>query len=162
MLAPYDPDWPARFAAARTEMLAACNELMLDVHHVGSTSGLVAKPIIDLMPVLRRYEDGLDCVKPMESLGYIYRSAQGIEGRHLFVRGEPRTHNVHVFALDHPEVERHLIFRDYLRAHPEARDGYAALKIALAEKFGKDRRAYTEAKTPFCERIDRLARAERG
>ena len=160
VLAPYDPDWPSQFAAARAEMMAACAGLMLDVHHVGSTAiaGLAAKPVIDMMPVLRRHEDCLACIAPMRALGYAYRGEQGIAGRHYFVRGDPRTHNVHVFVFDHPEIERHLLFRDYLRAHPEKRKAYLLLKLALAKEFADDRRAYAEAKTPFCERIVALAR----
>jgi hypothetical protein len=102
IITPYDSAWPAQFAAARAEMLAACKGLMLDVYHVGSTSvpDLAAKPIIDMMPVLSRHEDGIACIKPMEAIGYLYRGERGIEGRHLFVRGEPRTHNVHAFAFD--------------------------------------------------------------
>ena len=163
VLVPHDPSCPAQFAAARAEMMAACNGLMLEVHHVGSTSiaGIIAKPVIDMMPILARHEDGLACIAPMQALGYVYRGERGIAGRHLFVRGNPRSHNVHAFAAGNPEVERHLLFRDYLRAHPDERDAYAALKRSLAEKFGDDRREYAEAKTPFCERIDRLARAER-
>jgi GrpB-like predicted nucleotidyltransferase (UPF0157 family) len=161
VLVPHDPAWPAQFAAARAEMMAACKGLMLEVHHVGSTSigGIIAKPIIDMMPILARDEDGLACIAPMAALGYVYRGERGIAGRHLFARGNPRSHNVHAFAADNPEVERHLLFRDYLRTHLDERDAYAALKRSLAEKFGDDRRQYAEAKTPFCERIDRLARA---
>jgi GrpB-like predicted nucleotidyltransferase (UPF0157 family) len=72
VLAPYDPDWPSQFAAARAEMMAACAGLLADVHHVGSTAiaGLAAKPVIDMMPVLRRHEDCLACVAPMRALGY--------------------------------------------------------------------------------------------
>jgi GrpB-like predicted nucleotidyltransferase (UPF0157 family) len=112
-----------------------------------------------MMPILARDEDGLACIAPMAALGYVYRGERGIAGRHLFARGNPRSHNVHAFAADNPEVERHLLFRDYLRTHLDERDAYAALKRSLAEKFGDDRRQYAEAKTPFCERIDRLARA---
>jgi GrpB-like predicted nucleotidyltransferase (UPF0157 family) len=161
VLVPHDPTWLAGFATARAEMMAICKGLMLEVHHVGSTSipGIIAKPIIDMIPILARREDGLACIAPMQALGYVYRGERGIAGRHLFVRGDPRSHNVHVFAHDHPEVERHLLFRDYLRAHPEDRDAYADLKRSLAEKFRDDLREYAEAKTPFCDRIDRLARA---
>ena len=160
VLAPYDPDWPSQFAAARAEMMAACAGLMLDVHHVGSTAiaGLAAKPVIDMMPVLRRHEDCLACIAPLQALGYAYRGEQGIAGRHYFVRGDSRTHNVHAFVFDNPEVERHLLFRDHLRAHPEEREAYLLLKQELARKFADDRRAYADAKTPFCERIVALAR----
>jgi GrpB-like predicted nucleotidyltransferase (UPF0157 family) len=161
VLVPHDPSWPSQFAAARAEMVAGCKGLMLEVHHVGSTSipGVIAKPVIDMMPVLARHEDGLDCIASMEALGYVYRGERGIAGRHLFVRGDPRSHNVHAFAADNPEVERHLLFRDYLRAHADERAAYERLKRALAQKFIHDRRAYAEVKTPFCDRIVRLARA---
>jgi len=163
VLVPYDPAWPAQFAAAREEVLSACNGLVVEVHHVGSTAipGIAAKPVIDLLPVVRRFEDGRACVAPLQSLGYESRGEHGIAGRHYFVRGTPRSHQAHLFAADHPEVERHLLFRDYLRAHADERAAYERLKRNLAAKYGDDRQAYAAAKTPFCDRIDRLARAGR-
>ena len=161
VLAPYDPVWPSQFAAARKEILSACNGLVTEVHHVGSTAipGLAAKPVIDLMPIVRRREDGFACVTAMQALGYTHRGEHGIEGRHYFVRGTPRSHHAHLFAAGHPEVKRHLLFRDYLRAHADEGAAYERLKRNLAAKFGDDRQAYAAAKTPFCERIDCLARA---
>jgi GrpB-like predicted nucleotidyltransferase (UPF0157 family) len=161
VLVPHDPAWPAHFAAARDEILSACAGLVIEVHHVGSTSipGIAAKPIIDMMPIVRRFEDGAACAGGLRELGYEYRGEYGIAGRHYFVRGDPRSHQVHMYAADHPEVERHLRFRDYLRTHPDERAAYESLKRDLATRFGNDMQAYAAAKTPFCERIDRLARA---
>ncbi len=163
VLVPYDPAWPVQFAAAREEILSACNGLVVEVHPCRSTAipGIAAKPVIDMLPVVRRLEDGRACVAPLQSLGYQSRGEHGIAGRHYFVRGTPRSHQAHLFAADHPEVERHLLFRDYLRAHTDERTAYERLKRDLAAKFGDDRQAYAAAKTPFCERIDRLARAGR-
>lgn len=46
------------------------------------------------------------------------------------------------------EWERgHLLFRDYLRAHPDARDVYAAAKRQAAAMWADDGIAYTDAKT---------------
>jgi GrpB-like predicted nucleotidyltransferase (UPF0157 family) len=162
VLSPYDPAWPVQFAAARAEILSACNGLVIEVHHIGSTAipGIAAKPVIDLLPVVRRFEDGDACVTPLQALGYAHRGEHGIAGRHYFVRGTPRSHQLHLFAADHPEVERHLLFRDYLRSHADERNAYERLKRDLALKFGDNRQAYAEAKTPFCDRVDRLARAE--
>jgi GrpB-like predicted nucleotidyltransferase (UPF0157 family) len=161
VLVPYDPGWPSRFAASRDEIMAACNGLVIEVHHIGSTAipGIAAKPVIDMLPVVRRFEDGFACVALLQSLGYESRGEYGIEGRHYFVRGNPRSHQVHMFAADHPEVERHLLFRDYLNAHPEERAAYERLKRELAERFRSDVQAYAAAKTPFCDRIVHLARA---
>jgi len=163
VLVPYDPDWPAQFAAARDQILSACNGLVIEVHHVGSTAipSIAAKPVIDLLPVVRRIEDGDVSVAPLQALGYVHRGENGIAGRHYFVRGTPRSHQAHLFPADHPEVERHLLFRDYLRAHADECVAYERLKRDLAAKFSDDRQAYAEGKTPFCDRIDRLARTER-
>jgi GrpB-like predicted nucleotidyltransferase (UPF0157 family) len=46
---------------------------------------------------------------------------------------------------------RHLLFRDYLRAHPDACRDYYELKLRLAEEHRLDRFAYTGAKTGFIE-----------
>lgn len=42
-----------------------------------------------------------------------------------------------------------MLFRDYLRAHPAARDAYGQLKHGLAARFPDDRIAYTDAKSAF-------------
>ena len=161
VLAPYDPAWPSQFAAARDEILSACDGLVTEVHHIGSTSipGIAAKPIIDMMPTVRRFEDGTACVGGLRKLGYEYRGEYGIAGRHYFVRGGPRSHQAHMYAADHREVERHLMFRDYLRTHPDERVAYEHLKRDLAKQFTHDVQAYATAKTPFCDRIVGLARA---
>jgi GrpB-like predicted nucleotidyltransferase (UPF0157 family) len=161
VLAPYDPAWPSQFAAARDEILSACDGLVIEVHHIGSTSipGIAAKPIIDMMPVVRRFEDGTACVGGLRALGYEYRGEYGIAGRHYFVRGDPRSHQAHMYAVDHREIERHLLFRDYLRTHPDERAAYEHLKRDLAKRFRHDVQAYAAAKSPFCDRIVGLARA---
>ena len=53
--------------------------------------------------------------------------------------------------------QRQLLFRDYLRAHPETAAAYADLKKNLAARFQTDREGYTEAKTDFIQSVLRLA-----
>jgi GrpB-like predicted nucleotidyltransferase (UPF0157 family) len=57
--------------------------------------------------------------------------------------------------------DRHLLFRDYLRAHPDQAAEYARIKRELAGKLGADREAYTDAKTPFVSGAEERARAWR-
>jgi GrpB-like predicted nucleotidyltransferase (UPF0157 family) len=162
----YDPRWPDRFEAAAAAIRGACGERLVGIEHVGSTAvpGLPAKPIIDLMPLVARFEDGAACVEAMTALGYEYRGEFGIPGRHYFVRNEsgqaederPQEH-VHMLVAGSDEAERHLLFRDYLRTHPERRDAYAILKRALALRHGEDREAYTAGKTAFVQATLALA-----
>ena len=65
--------------------------------------------------------------------------------------------HVHVCGSGSTWERNHLLFRDYLRAHPAARDGYAALKRDLISRWRHDRNAYGAAKTGFV--LDTLAAA---
>ncbi len=56
--------------------------------------------------------------------------------------------------------KKHLLFRDYLRTHPETAQKYYELKKKLAKKYTFDRDSYTEAKTPFIESIVAKATTE--
>ena len=127
--------------------------------HAGSTAipGIVAKPIIDMIPLIRRFDDGAACVAPLRQLGFEYMGEYGLPGRHYFRKGEPRTHHAHMYAADHPDVGRCVRFRDFLRAHPAEAGAYDSLKRRLAVQYAEDVTAYTAAKSMFCERIERLS-----
>jgi GrpB-like predicted nucleotidyltransferase (UPF0157 family) len=160
VLAPHDPHWADLFDEER-EALKRVGRGIVEIHHIGSTAipGIAAKPIIDILVVLARHEDGPANVEPMQRLGYEYRGEGGVAGRHYFRKGSPHTHHVHMFEAGHPEVGRDLRFRDYLRAHRDEARAYEALKRQLAARFGSNTLLYCEAKQEFCERIKRLASA---
>jgi len=156
---PYDPRWTDLFARERAAIVQACGCHVSAVHHIGSTAvpGLAAKPVIDILAVLREPEDGVLCIAPLKVLGYRFRGANGIDGRYYFTKGNPRSRHLHMYPADHPEVGRHLRFRDYLRSDPDEAAAYADLKLRLAARFADDLLAYAAAKDEFCARIDRLA-----
>ena len=56
-----------------------------------------------------------------------------------------------------PEIDRHLDFRDYLRAFPREAEEYAALKQQLAVSCGSDMTAYSEGKTEFIRGVEQRA-----
>jgi GrpB-like predicted nucleotidyltransferase (UPF0157 family) len=165
-IAEYDPAWPGAFARERAAILAALGGLVFAIEHVGSTSvpGLGAKPIIDIMIGLREPADHAGCVAPLRSLGYEHKGEFGIPGRHYFrkpVRGA-RTHQIHMVEHCSSFWVRHLLFRDYLRTHPEEVHAYYELKLRLAARFGADVEGYTEAKTEFIRSAEAKARAALG
>jgi GrpB-like predicted nucleotidyltransferase (UPF0157 family) len=163
VLVPYDPQWADLFAREHAAIVQACGCHVIAVHHIGSTAiaGLVSKPIIDILAVLRRPEDGAACIGSLARLGYEFRGAYGIDGRFYFTKGNPRSHHLHMYPSDHREVERHLRFRDYLRSHSDEAAAYVDLKLQLAARFADDPQAYSTAKNEFCVRIDRLAGGSR-
>jgi len=155
-IAEFDPAWPGAYERERAAILAALGDLVFAVEHVGSTSvpGLGAKPIIDIMIGLRDLADHARCVAPLDGLGYEYRGDGGIPGRHYFRKKLAvglRTHHIHMVERESDFWRRHVLFRDYLRGHPDEASAYQRLKVRLAAQFRDDRLAYTEAKSEFIE-----------
>lgn len=152
----YDPNWPALFHSLAAPVAAALGSLLLRVEHVGSTAvfGLAAKPVIDLDAVVASPADVPAAAQRLAGLGYVHRGDLGVPGREAF-RGPshlPR-HHLYVCPQDSPALEAHLKFRDALRADPATAAAYAAIKRALAVRFGSDREGFTEAKTEFVQAI---------
>jgi len=137
---PHDPRWTDEFEREAQRLRAVFGENLVEAHHIGSTPvpGLAAKPIVDVLPVVKdiRLVDALN--DEMAALGYTARGEFGLPGRRFFTKDEAgaRTHNVHVYESGSPEVERHLAFRDYIISHPEEAHAYGLLKEELAEVFG--------------------------
>lgn len=151
-LVPYSVDWPELYAKERDRIAGALGELVVDIEHVGSTAipGLTAKPILDIMLGVSEIADSVRCVRPLAELGYEYKGEYGIPGRHYFRMGEPSTTaHIHLVARVTEFWTRHLHFRDYVRAHPDAAEAYARVKRDLARLHPSDRPAYTEGKTSF-------------
>lgn len=163
----YDPRWPEMFEEDRRRILEVAGAYVTGVEHVGSTSvpGLAAKPIIDILVGVRKLSYALACVSPLYAIGYEYvpRVEILLPERRFFRRGRPDagTHHLHMVEEGGEFWRRQLLFRDYLRAHPEAAREYEVLKRRLADAHGPDRGAYTDAKTDFIESIVGKARAER-
>lgn len=159
----YDPAWPMAFEALRSRAAQALGEVAWTIIHVGSTAvpGLAAKPIIDLDVVLRAPADLPAAIERLATIGYVHEGDLGIPGREAFVwpSGEKR-HHLYVLAAGSAEFQRQVLFRDYLRSHPEVAREYGELKKGLAERFRNDRTAYTDGKTEFVTRVLPAAAAE--
>jgi GrpB-like predicted nucleotidyltransferase (UPF0157 family) len=161
-LAPYNAGWVQVYEAERARIEAAVGAHILEVQHVGSTSipGIAAKPIVDIAVGVASFEGARVCIAPMEALGYTYRGENGIPGRHYFTRGDPTLYHVHMHEITSRAWGNLVLFRDYLLEHPEEAQAYWALKERLAGQHRHDRRAYTDGKAAFIERILDQARAE--
>lgn len=155
----YDVRWPA-LAKAEAERFASAmpaEPRLLAVHHIGSTAvpGLAAKPTLDLLVVVADHAC-LDAARAaIESLGYRWRGESGIPNRRYLTRAASdgaRLAHVHAFPAGDQAIQQHLAFRDYLRAHQEVANAYAAVKQEHARAHPEDGEAYTEGKAPFVRR----------
>lgn len=158
-IVPYDPQWPALFEQEKAALLAAIGSYVCCIEHIGSTAvpGLDAKPVIDILIGVRYLGDAPAFIPPLEALGYDYiprHEAVLPERRYLhrIVDGK-HTHHLHIVEPESEFFRTHLLFRDYLRNHPEDARCYAELKYRLAEEFRNDRESYTSGKSALIEKI---------
>ncbi|ACX90104.1 GrpB family protein [Pectobacterium parmentieri] len=148
----YDPLWATNYATAAKALAQALGEVAVRVHHIGSTAvpGLPAKAVIDmLLEVVSLSDlDRLDHV--MVDLGYRPRGENGMAGRRYYTKGgDARTHHLHAFVVGDAHIQRHLAFRDYLRANPAVCAEYAAIKRAAALACDNDAAVYSQLKNDF-------------
>ncbi|WP_054707635.1 GrpB family protein [Bacillus sp. JCM 19041] len=156
----YQPSWQDVYKQEAIKLEQVFQENMIGIHHIGSTSvpGLAAKPIIDLLIVLKRIEDADKQTEAMEKLGYEVRGENGIAGRRYFQKGgDARTHHVHIFSEGHTAIKEHLVFRDYLQQHPDAMQAYGQLKKKLAQAYVTDVAAYINGKDDWINVTKRRA-----
>lgn len=157
---PYSDEWTLKFQEAAKELQVVFGSELIAIHHIGSTSviGLSAKPIIDVMPVVKEIAKIDSFNDAMQELGYEAKGENGIAGRRYFQKGgDDRTHHVHVYEEGSPEIGRHLAFRDYLRAHPDMAKKYGELKEELAKRYPSDIAAYIGGKERLALEIEREA-----
>lgn len=153
----YQAEWAHMFEIEKKLIKKALGDNCIAIHHIGSTAvpELHAKPIIDILPVVKDILQVDRCNSEMIGLGYDAKSEYGILFRRFFQKGNnKRTHHVHVFEEDSPEIERHLKFRDWMRTHKTDRDAYGLLKIELALKYPNDMMNYCLGKDAFIADID--------
>lgn len=157
----YSDSWKQKFCEESQKIKDIFGNELIDIHHIGSTSvpGLKAKPIIDIMPVVKDIKKIDSFNEQMSGIGYECMGELGMKGRRYFRKGgDNRTHQVHVFQWDNKEdITRHLAVRDYLRKHPDEANRYGDLKESLAKRFPRDIEAYMDGKDAFVKELERRA-----
>lgn len=162
----YKESWPAEFTQLASQLRIALGNLALRIDHIGSTAvpGLPAKDVIDIQITVNALND--DVITAMTKLGYsLYEGNAGdhvppgqSENPHdwekLYFRApakQRRTHT-HVRVLGRANQRYPLLFRDYLRSHPETAEAYARLKRMLSEHLA-DPYMYPDVKDPAVDLI---------
>lgn len=132
---PHDPEWIKIFEREREKISKALKDNLTEIHHVGSTciEGLVAKPKIDISAYV---ENPYAIVEPLKTIDYEFRGEWNIPLKAGFSNREGFSINLHIHPKGHGALQMHVAFRDYLRAHPNARDAYGKLKLQLLENKG--------------------------
>ncbi len=157
LLQKYQENWVEHFNQLKKIIHQALLPLNISIEHIGSTSvpGLAAKPIIDIDIVFDTDISFDEINIKLEKLGYYHNGNQGIADRDVFKRNNkgPKhavldgiVHHLYVCPTHSVELQKHLVFRNYLIANSEATMHYQQLKYAIAEAANHDRKVYAQLK----------------
>lgn len=163
----YDPQWPREFEILRQALLKALGPLALRIDHIGSTSvpGLGAKNVIDIQVTVRELSSQI--IQRLTAAGYVHREELtqdhvplGEDDRPelwtklVFVEPPGRRRaNIHVRVAGNPNQRYALLFRDYLRTHPNSARSVELIKRELARRHGDDIDTYYAIKDPVYDLI---------
>lgn len=153
----YQEKWADDFEAIRRVIASALFPLNISIEHIGSTAipNLAAKPIIDIDIIFDSKTDFAIIKNRLGKIGYFHNGDQGIPNREAFKRQESSEqhevldtikHHLYVCPTDSEELQRHLLFRDFLRQDENARQAYQTIKYQIAEEAKQDIKIYVEIK----------------
>lgn len=160
----YDPNLPSYFKREKTFLIKNLGG-DFEIHHVGSSAvpGLGGKNVIDIQLLVPTKKAANSIIEKLESIGYFHNKNAGDEYRIFFNRdrfyNKKKVHiHLHLMWKSAKKYKDYLMFRDYLRKHPEEAKRYYSLKKVWAKKAGKIREKYTEMKTNYVKEILNKAR----
>lgn len=162
-LVPADPAWADQAARILARLKTACGATALRVDHVGSTAvpGLDAKDVIDIQVTVESLAVADELAPALRSAGYpridrVRSDVVKLDARSTVARydhnGDPtlwhkRLHGsadpgrptfVHLRVDGWPDQQFALLFGDWLKATPEIRDEYLAVKRRAEQAASPD------------------------
>ncbi|MZQ81234.1 GrpB family protein [Paenibacillus sp. 5J-6] len=159
----YNENWPFEYIQEERKIKEIFHQKAIAIEHIGSTSvqGLGAKPVIDFMVGVNELTEVEEFIEPLAQIGFEHVYHKEFPNRRFFRKGPRKagTHHLHVYNYGSEEWKNQLLFRDYLRTHPDVLKQYNDLKQILAEQYRNDRTAYTNAKNPFITDVIQIAKS---
>ncbi len=167
----YDPRWPEEFERINLALQKTLGTLVLSIDHIGSTSvpGMAAKDVIDIQITAKNLNPKIK--QKLINAGYHCHEhtsdhvplgeekSPSLWSKFLFSQpaGERRI-NIHVRVLGNPNQRYALLFRDYLRTHPNAAQTIGLIKKEIAKRHADDMESYYDIKDPIYDLIWQTAK----
>ncbi len=152
----YNPEWKEKFEEEAERIKALLGDKIISIEHIGSTSvpGAISKPIIDMAILISTHKDADSVAESLSELDYPFdleeHNKTKSHERHLLRKGNPTEYHLSIAYADKASfLERQLLFRDYLRQHPESIEEYNELKRRLIKEDPTGKNGYIGSKTDF-------------
>ncbi len=167
VIQPYNPEWTQEFESIRDSLAEILGSRALRIEHIGSTSvpGLGAKDVIDIQVTVQELSPKI--IQKMVNAGYVHIG--NITSDHVPLGEDPdpklweklffnqpqgqRRANIHVRVDGNPNQRYPLLFRDYLRAHPNSARSIELIKREIAKHHADDIETYYDIKDPVYDLI---------
>lgn len=162
LLTASDPMWPLAADRLIGRLQQTLGPLVDRIDHIGSTSvpGLPSKDLVDIQVTVAELEGARKAAAAARRAGFVHASGEwfgrdrsGVEHpEDVAVDADPgRPANVNFRPVTAPVWRETLLFRDWLRSHPDERDAYAAMKRDLAGRPSIDVDDYSTKKAPWID-----------
>ena len=152
----YRPEWEHQARDVATGLWSTLEGVQVDaIEHVGSTAvpGLAAKPILDIDIIVQR-EAMTSAIAAFERAGYVHCGDLGLTDREAFkAPDEEPARNIYLCVAGTLHVRNHLAVRDTLCRHPDLRDRYGEVKLALAREPDMTIERYLTGKSAILQDI---------
>ncbi|MDO5569012.1 MAG: GrpB family protein [bacterium] len=160
----YNKKWKEDYESEKKLLEDVLGDKIIEIHHIGSTSidGLMAKPVIDILIVIKSLNEINQIEEILKDYDYENRGQQVVSDRFFFAKGPEiaRSHYIHFTEPNSNTYYNQVYFKRYLIEHPEYIKKYCDLKQVLAEKYADERPKYTQGKNEFITEVIRLAKEE--
>lgn len=160
----YQNRWPQEFQVIAEKVKKAIDEQAIAIHHIGSTSVpyLAAKDIIDIQITVEELTAPIDMA--LAQFGFVpteitedHCPTGMIISQHelqkRFFHSRDRRIHLHIRKVGAYNQRYPILFRDFLRGNPMARDAYGEIKKQLARYFPDNLDIYYDIKDPACDLI---------
>lgn len=158
----YSKNWARRFQIQEKLLKKILGKNIVEIHHVGSTSipGMSAKPIIDILAIVKDLKTIDRFEKKFNALGYKLRVNYVAQNSRLLekFKGNKKLYNIHLLPESHAESKRLLHVKNYLIAHPKEAKRYTDLKRKLYKKTN-NYALYRKGKTNYLNTLEKKANA---
>lgn len=150
-LVDWDKEWTVLFKNEKQRILELVKDDNIKVHHIGSTSvpNLKSKPILDIAVEVSDLREINKYTNLLNQLGYVSLGNAILPDRYYFIKGNPRTHQIHLYEKNNKFLKDQIFFRDILRTNSVIKNEYEVLKLKLAEANQNNKHKYADMKTEF-------------